>query len=76
MDIEEYDKIILPAGRYLTLNFDDDYNDTKKYYNIMMDFIDKNNIKVLGDFYEIYIITRVGTDGSEKSLGKIQILIE
>lgn len=29
MDIEEYDKIILPAGRYLTLNFDDDYNDTK-----------------------------------------------
>lgn len=42
----------------------------------MMDFIDKNNIKVLGDFYEIYIITRVGNDGSEKSLGKIQILIE
>ena len=30
----------------------------------------------LGDFYEIYIITRVGSDGSEKSLGKIQILIK
>ena len=39
-------------------------------------YIEENNIEVLGDFYEIYIITRVGSDGSEKSLGKIQILIK
>ena len=76
MNIKEYDKISLPAGRYLTLNFDDDYNDTRKYYDIIMNYIEENNIEVLGDFYEIYIITRVGSDGSEKSLGKIQILIK
>lgn len=76
MDIKEYDKIILPRGKYLTLNFDDDYNDTRKYYDIIMNYIEENNIEVLGDFYEIYIITRVGTDGMEKSLGKIQILIK
>lgn len=76
MDIEGYDKIILPRGKYLTLNFDDDYNDTRKYYDIIMDYIEENSIEVLGDFYEIYIITRVGTDGMEKSLGKIQILIK
>ena len=66
----------LKKGKYLTLNFDDDYNDTRKYYDIIMNYIEENNIEVLGDFYEIYIITRVGSDGSEKSLGKIQILIK
>ena len=76
MDIKEYNKIVLKKGKYLTLNFDDDYNDTRKYYDIIMNYIEENNIEVLGDFYEIYIITRVGSDGSEKSLGKIQILIK
>ena len=76
MDIKEYNKIVLKKGKYLTLNFDDDYNDTRKYYDIIMNYIEENNIEVLGDFYEIYIITRVGSDGSEKSLGRIQILIK
>ncbi|MDU5261625.1 MAG: MerR family transcriptional regulator, partial [Clostridium celatum] len=76
MDIEEYDKIILPRGKYLNLNFDDDYNDIRKYYDIIMNYIEDNNIEVLGDFYEIYIITRVSSNGMEKSLGKIQILIK
>lgn len=66
--------ITLPRGEYVTLNFDDDYNDTSKYYKKVIDYIDRNNIKVSGDFYEIYIMTRVGTDGKEKSLGQIQIL--
>ena len=41
-----------------------------------MNYIEENNIEILGDFYEIYIITRVSSDGVEKSLGKIQILIK
>ena len=76
MDIKEYDKIILPEGKYLTLNFDDDYNDTKKYYDIIMKYINDNAIETLGDFCEIYIITRVSSNGMEKSLGKIQIHIK
>ena len=76
MNIEEYDKIILPKGKYLTLNFDDDYNDTKKYYDIIMKYINDNKIETLGDFCEIYIITRVSSNGMEKSLGKIQIHIK
>ena len=76
MNITEYDKSILPRGKYLTLNFDDDYNDTRKYYDIIMEFIEKNNIQILGDFYETYIITRISSNGMEKSLGKIQILIK
>ena len=76
MNITEYDKSILPRGKYLTLNFDDDYNYTRKYYDIIMEFIEKNNIQILGDFYETYIITRISSNGMEKSLGKIQILIK
>lgn len=66
--------ITLPAGEYITLNFDDDYNDTSKYYKSVIEYIDTKNIEVSGDFYEIYIMTRVGNDGKEKSLGQIQIL--
>lgn len=66
--------ITLPKGEYVTLNFDDDYNDTSKYYKSIMDYIDKNNIEVSGEIYEIYIMTRVGNDGKERSLGQIQIL--
>lgn len=66
--------ITLPKGEYITLNFDDDYKDTSKYYKKIIEYIDKNNIEVSGDFYEIYIMTRVGNDGKERSLGQIQIL--
>lgn len=66
--------ITLPKGEYITLNFDDDYNDTSKYYKSITEYIDRKNIEVSGDFYEIYIMTRVGKDGKERSLGQIQIL--
>ena len=73
ISINEKEKFIIPKGKYLTINFDDDYKDTKKYYTKIMNYIRENNIKVKGDFYEIYAMTRVGNDGREKSLGKLQI---
>ncbi|MBU3146277.1 MerR family transcriptional regulator [Clostridium sp. CF012] len=66
--------ITLPKGEYITLNFDDDYNDTSKYYKSLIEYIDRKNIEVSGDFYEVYIMTRVSNDGTERSLGQIQIL--
>ncbi|MCB2298516.1 MerR family transcriptional regulator [Clostridium tagluense] len=66
--------ITLPKGEYITLNFDDDYKDTSKYYKTLIEYMDKNNVEVSGDFYEVYIMTRVGNDGKERSLGQIQIL--
>lgn len=74
--LKEKDIITMPHGKYLTLNFDDDYNDTSSYYKKIMDYIDSNGIKVVGDFYESYIMTRVGADGKERSLGRIEILIK
>lgn len=66
--------LTLPAGEYLVINFDDDYNDTKIYYEELLKYIRAKNIVVNGDFYEIYVLTRVGSDGREKSLGQIEIL--
>jgi len=68
--------ITLPKGEYITVNFDDDYNDTSKYYKSLIEYIDKKNIEVNGDLYEIYMMTRVGNDGKERSLGQIQILMK
>ena len=67
--------ISIPEGNYLTMYFDDAYRDSGKYYKIIMDYIKNNNINPKRDFHEIYIMTRVGMDGKEKSLGQIEILI-
>lgn len=70
------EKIIsIPEGDYLTMYFDDTYRESSKYYKTMIDYIERNKIKTKGDFIEIYIMTRVGNDGKEKSLGQIQIQI-
>ncbi|MGL5150392.1 MAG: MerR family transcriptional regulator [Clostridium sp.] len=72
----ENEKIItIPEGNYLTMYFDDAHRNSLKYYKIVMDYISEHNIKVKGDFREIYILTRMGIDGVIKSLGKIEILI-
>ncbi|MEG0051372.1 MAG: MerR family transcriptional regulator [Terrisporobacter sp.] len=72
----EDDKVIsMPRGEYLTMYFDDTYRDSGKYYDAIVEYINENNIKTIGDFNEIYIMTRVGSDGIEKSLAQIEILI-
>ncbi|MDU6482092.1 MAG: MerR family transcriptional regulator [Paraclostridium sordellii] len=73
----EDEKLVkVPAGNYLTMYFDDAYRNSSKYYHTIMNYIQKNNIKTIGDFHEIYIMTRVGMDGKIKSLGQIEILID
>lgn len=68
--------ISMEKGNYLTMFFDDTYRDSGKYYKRILEYIKNNNIKTVGDFNEIYIMTRVGRDGEEKSLGQIEIKID
>ncbi|MBM6860828.1 GyrI-like domain-containing protein, partial [Clostridium saudiense] len=75
LNVNDKEKYIIPEGKYITINFDDDYKDTRKYYTRIMNYIVENSLKVQGDFYEIYAMTRVGNDGREKSLGKLQIAL-
>ena len=72
----EDEVITLKEGNYLTFYFDDNFYDNKKYYKKVIKYIKENNIEVIGDFYEIYEITRVSSDGEVKSLAKIEILIK
>jgi MerR family transcriptional regulator, activator of bmr gene len=75
IDYKDENIISIPKGDYLTMYFDDAYRDSAKYYDIIMDYIKSNNINPKSDFHEIYVMTRVGMDGKEKSLGQIEILI-
>lgn len=75
LDYNKDNLVTLPKGKYLTLYFDDKYSKAYNYYSLLIEYINKHNIKIKGDFREIYIMTRVGNDGEEKSLGQIEILI-
>ncbi|MGL4736173.1 MAG: MerR family transcriptional regulator [Cellulosilyticaceae bacterium] len=74
--VDENKMITLKEGDYVTINFDDDYTDTSQYYRKLLAYIEANGIKVRGDCYEIYVMTRVGIDQKEKALGQIQILVD
>ncbi len=72
----EDEVVTLKEGNYLTFYFDDNFYDNKKYYENIIKYIEENNIEVIGNFYEIYEMTRVSRDGEVKSLAKIEILIK
>ena len=67
--------IVKPGGNYLVGYMKGYYINTPAIYKKLLDYINKNKIKTTGDFTEIYIMTRVGSDGKEKSLGQIEIKI-
>ena len=66
--------IKMPAGKYITMYFDDRSIDNRKYYRKIIDFISENNIEVVGDFLETAMILRVNKDGKENTLAKLEIL--
>lgn len=68
--------VILPKGNYITFYFDDNFYDNKKYYSKVIEYINSNNLNIIGDFYEIHEMTRVSKDGEAKSLAKIEILLK
>ena len=72
----ENEIITFPKGNYLTMYFDDNFYNTKKYYDEIIKYIKENNIKVEGDFHETYIMTRANTAGEIMALARIEILIK
>ena len=69
-------EIITPEGNYLTIFFDDNWENINKYYYKVMDYIEENNIEVEGDFNEVWTMPRVDSNGKEKTFGYIEILIK
>ena len=70
-----YEKIILPKGKYLTMYYDDGYRNNLKYYKKMLNYIEKNNIEIVGDFNEFSILSRINTNEAEKSIIQLEIKI-
>ncbi|GEA33080.1 MerR family transcriptional regulator [Clostridium diolis] len=66
--------IVLPEGEYITIYFEGGCFENKKYYNKIIDYINKNNIKISGDFHEVYILPQVNEDGKENTLMKLEIM--
>lgn len=72
---EEKGEILL-EGYFLTILFKGSYNNTKKYYEILKDYIIDNQLEIIGDCYEIYHIERHITEIEEEFITEIQIPIK
>ncbi len=70
------ENIILPKGNYLTMYYDDGYKNNLRYYKMMLDYIDKNDIETVGDFNEFSILSRVNNKEDEKSIVQLEIQIK
>lgn len=64
---------ILPEGEYLTILYDDNWNNAYDYYQKIIDYAKDNNIEIVGDFNEIWILSRVDSDSKEKTLVQLEI---
>ncbi|MCC0636092.1 MULTISPECIES: MerR family transcriptional regulator [unclassified Clostridioides] len=71
---EEYEnEHILPAGEYLTIIYDDNWNNAYDYYQKIIDYAKNNNIELVGNFNEIWMLSRVDSDTKEKTLVQLEI---
>lgn len=71
-----YENIILPKGKYLTMYYDDGYKNNLKYYKKMLNYIEKNNIETVGNFNEFIILSRINANEAEKSIIQLEIKIK
>lgn len=63
----------LPEGYYVTIMFDDNSYNKVKYYEKLMNYIKVNNINVVGDFNETWILPRLNNN-KESTLIKLDIM--
>ncbi|AQS10233.1 multidrug-efflux transporter 1 regulator [Clostridium saccharobutylicum] len=66
--------ITLPEGEYLTVYFEGKWFECNEHYNQIIKYINENNIKVNGDFHEIYIFPKMNESGIENTLTQLEIL--
>lgn len=73
---EEISYEILPEGHYASIIFDDNSFNKEKYYKILLDYVLSNNLEIVGDFSEVWILPRVGDNNRESTLVKIEIRVD
>lgn len=71
---DENNSNILPKGEYVTLIFEGSLKKSLNHYKKILDYIKVNNIEVVGDFNEIWLMPKIDENLEERSLVKIEIL--
>lgn len=66
--------IYMEEGDYLSIVFDDNWENIGKYYKKILNYISDKNITTIGDFNEVWVMPRINYDGSIIILGYIEIL--
>ncbi len=67
--------IVLPEGNYLTVYFDEPATMKSKYYKLMLEYIEAENLTPKGDFNEMWLIPRLDENQMESTLMRLDILI-
>lgn len=66
---------LLPKGTYVCIKYNGVHKDAPKYYNLLLDYIEKNNYEILDDSVEIQHIDPNLTNNEKEYVNEIQILV-
>lgn len=66
---------LLPKGTYVCIRYNGVHKDAPKYYNVLLDYIKKNNYEILDDSVEIQHIDPNLTHNEKEYINEIQILV-
>ncbi|MCT4597161.1 MAG: MerR family transcriptional regulator [Vallitalea sp.] len=72
---DEKDIKILEEGQYACIYYRGDHSISKKYYQMLLEFIEDNNYNISGDSYERTIVNEYISNKQEDYLTEIQIPI-
>lgn len=67
---------IIEKGLYLTFVFKGSYEKVREHYTFLKEYIEENNLTVMGDIIEIYHIEVHITDNVNEYVTEIQIPVK
>lgn len=66
----------LEAGTYVTLFYDDHYQNNLKYFQQLLTYLNEHQLKALSPIYEFTLIPRIDQFGIEKSVVALEVLVQ
>lgn len=74
-DIESSLITTFPKGKYASIYYRGDHNESSPYYKVLLDYIKKNGLQIIGDSIERVIIDQYISKNKEDFLTEIQIQV-
>lgn len=73
---KEMANLILPAGKYLSISFEGDWDNALTYYQALKDYAQNHALTLIGDFFEEFITYNQGIDDYKNYLYKLSIRVK